>query len=286
LSAASRGAITRRRLLALAALLAAGLAAWLLVGEARDLIGTDRHGADVETLTIDSKAVGDELAVSVVVPEDAGDDGRPLLVFLHGRDGNEDSELGNDELFETLEELGDRAPIVALPDGGDDSYWHDRAGGDWGTYVTDEVIPQVAKQFDADPDRVAIGGISMGGFGAYDIARLHPGRFCAVGGHSPALWQTGGETAPGAFDDADDFAAHDVIGSVATNPAAFTGQPIWLDAGDEDPFLAGDEAFAAALQTAGAPLTEKRWPGGHDHDYWGAHWDEYLRFYAGALARC
>ena len=27
-------------------------------------------------------------------------------------------------------------------------------------------------------------------------------------------------------------------------------------------------------------------PGGHDGDYWNAHWGEYLRFYAGALAKC
>jgi S-formylglutathione hydrolase FrmB len=286
LSSASLGATTRRRLLALAALIVAGVVVWLLVREARDLVGTDHHGADVETVTVDSKAVGEELKTSVVIPDDAGSDERSLLVFLHGRDGNEDSELGNEELFETLSELGDRAPIIALPDGGGDSYWHDRADGQWGTYVTDEVIPKVVKEFDADPDRLAIGGISMGGFGAYDIARLHPGRFCAVGGHSPALWQTGGETAPGAFDDAEDFAAHDMIASVAANPGAFTGQPIWLDSGDEDPFVPGDDAFAAALEAAGAPLTEKRWPGGHDHDYWGAHWDEYLRFYANALARC
>jgi S-formylglutathione hydrolase FrmB len=49
----------------------------------------------------------------------------------------------------------------------------------------------------------------VGGFGAYDLARLNPGRFCAVGGHSPALWRSGGETAPGAVDDAEDFARHD-----------------------------------------------------------------------------
>jgi S-formylglutathione hydrolase FrmB len=49
------------------------------------------------------------------------------------------------------------------------------------------VIPQVTRRFGTDRRRVAIGGISMGGFGAYDLARLNPGRFCAVGGHSPAL---------------------------------------------------------------------------------------------------
>ncbi len=122
----------------------------------------------------------------------------------------------------------------------------------------------------------------MGGFGAYDLARLYPRRFCAVGGHSPALWRTGGETAPGAFDDAEDFARHDVIAGAG----AFTETPLWLDAGDKDPFRPGDDAFAAALRAAGARPRVQTWPGGHNGDYWDAHWRDYLRFYARALKRC
>ena len=38
----------------------------------------------------------------------------PLLAFLHGRDGNEDSGLV-DEMFAALDQLGDRAPVVAFP---------------------------------------------------------------------------------------------------------------------------------------------------------------------------
>ena len=38
-----------------------------------------------------------------------------------------------------------------------------RRSGDWARYVLDEVIPAAVKRFGADPDRVAIGGISMGG---------------------------------------------------------------------------------------------------------------------------
>ena len=50
-------------------------------------------------------------------------------------------------------------------------------------YVVREVIPaDHAPLRHVDPRRVAIGGISMGGFGALDLARLHRGRFCAVGG--------------------------------------------------------------------------------------------------------
>ncbi|MEA2418242.1 MAG: hypothetical protein QOE60_448 [Thermoleophilaceae bacterium] len=245
-------------------------------------VGVDRHGATVSTLTLDSRAVGGQLSTTVVIPAGRSNGRRPLLVFLHGRGGDERSEM-SEAFFSALAKLGPRAPIVAFPDGGDHSYWHDRADGRWGTYVTNEVIPNVTRQFGADRRRIAIGGISMGGFGAYDIARLHPDRFCAVGGHSPALWRSAGETAPGAFDDARDFARHDLIAAARADPDAFGRGPLWLDAGDADPFRPGDEALTGAL---GARVTARTWPGGHDGDYWNAHWADYARFYARALAHC
>jgi S-formylglutathione hydrolase FrmB len=269
--------------MALAALVAAALAVWLGV---RAIIAPNKRGATVEQMTIDSRAVGQQLPVTVVLPAGDHGDRRPLLVFLHGRGGNQDSEL-DDQMFAALKHLGDRAPIVAFPYGGDHSYWHDRAEGDWGRYVVSEVIPDVARRFNADPRRVAIGGISMGGYGAFDLARADPGRFCAVGGHSPALWQTADETAPGAFDNADDFARNDVVGAARDDAAAFTDEPIWLDAGTEDPFRSGDEAFVDALRADGADLTAKlSWPGGHEAQYWNDHWSSYLRFYARALNSC
>jgi S-formylglutathione hydrolase FrmB len=244
--------------------------------------GVDDHGASVETLTIDSRALGERLPTTVVTPAAPAEGPRPLLVFLHGRSGDERSEL-DDAFFAALAQVGRRAPIVAFPYGGDHSYWHDRSDGRWGDYVAREVIPAVVSRFGVDRGRVAIGGISMGGFGAYDIARLHPGRFCAVAGHSPALWRSGGESAPGAFDDADDFARHDVIGAARSTPAAFGDGRLWLDAGDEDPFRPGVDALTQAL---GARVTSKTWSGGHDSDYWNDHWVDYARFYARALGRC
>jgi hypothetical protein len=40
------------------------------------------------------------------------------------------------------------------------------------------------------------------------------------------------------------------------------------------------------LRAAGAHATVRTRPGGHDGDYWDAHWRDYLRFYAKALERC
>lgn len=269
----------------LAALVIAGGIAAAVWTVTADRGSGDPRGATVIHLEVDSEAVGGSQPVSLVIPEGTDGEGRPLLVFLHGRGNDEDSNLV-DAMFAALAQLGDRAPVVAFPDGGGSSYWHDRSSGDWGRYVTDEVVPAALARTGADPARVAIGGISMGGFGALDVARLDPGAFCAVGAHSPAIWADAGETAPGAFDDSEDFARNDVVAAAATDPAGLRGPELWLDAGDADPFLPGDDAFAAALGQSSLELERHTWPGGHDGDYWNAHWNEYLRFYAGALARC
>lgn len=281
----SRSQIRRRRWVALAALLAAAFGIAYLLLQATILAPADTHGATLEHLTVHSDAVGKDLGVDIVVPP--GDvSSRPLLVFLHGRGGSNGTFTEDEAMFAALARLGESTPIVAFPDGDDHSYWHDRASGDWGEYVVDEAIPAVVREAGAEANRVAIGGISMGGFGAYDLALSNPGRFCAVGGHSPAVWLKGGASAPGAFDDAEDFERHDVIAAVRADAAAFGDIPIWNDAGDEDPFLISDIALTEALEAGGADLTAHVWPGGHDRSYWDRHWDEYFRFYAKALADC
>ena len=248
--------------------------------------GGDTHGARVEHFHLASRAVGRRLRETLVVPGGAsGRERRPLLVFLHGRGGDEDSQL-DDAMFAALRRLGARAPVIVFPNGGEGSYWHDRRQGRWGTYVLSEVIPEALRRSHGDPRRVAVGGISMGGFGAYDLARLDLRRFCAVGGHSPALWTDAGQTAPGAFDDAEDFSRHDVIGALRGNPGAFGSARVWLDAGVDDPFDPGDRAFVAALGPGARGVTVHRFPGAHTHDYWASHWGDYLSFYAAALATC
>lgn len=277
-----------KRVAITAAAIAAAVAVVWAVLSLTLLAGTDTYGASVETVTVDSEAVPGEHPVSVVVPDGADDDsGRPLLIFLHGRSGDSETYTDEEDFFAALEDQGDRAPVVAFPDGGDSSYWHDRAEGAWGKYIIEEVVPKVAERFGTDGDRVAIGGISMGGFGALNLAAQHPGLFCAAGGHSPALFLSGGDSAAGAFDDAADFDRNDVISTAREDPGAFAGTPVWLDAGKRDPFVPGVGAMNEALTANGADLTVKSgWRGGHDDEYWNAHWADYLKFYATALAAC
>jgi S-formylglutathione hydrolase FrmB len=238
----------------------------------------------VQPFELRSSLLGRSLRQVLVLP-DGNSEGRPLLVLLHGRSSSPGAFLGSAWL-DGLAALGTKAPVLLLVNGGDHSYYHDRADGRWGSYVMREVIPAALKRTGADSRRVAIGGISMGGFGSLDLALKNRGVFCVVGGHSAALWRTGGETPPGAFDNAEDFAANDVIGRARSDGRAFGNARLWLDAGDHDPFLSADKELVRVLRESGKKITFHVWPGYHSGSYWNAHAAAYLRFYADALAGC
>jgi enterochelin esterase-like enzyme len=242
---------------------------------------SDTRGARVVRFTVDSRLLDRQLEQVGIV---AGAGRRPLLVLLHGRSMPPDGLL-SDRLFKALAGLEKNAPNIVFANGGDHSYFHDRDDGAWGTYILREVIPAAARGLGADPARVAVGGVSMGGFGALDLARLAPSRFCAVGGHSAALWDTGGDTPSGAFDNADDFSRHNVIGS-AKSGALFGRGPVWLDVGTDDPFRRTDTELAKVLRARGTAVDLHVWDGGHNTKYWNGHMAAYLRFYAEALADC
>jgi hypothetical protein len=219
-------------------------------------------GAHIVRFTLHSRFVGRDLHELLVVPPRHG---RWLLVLLHGRSAHP-SQFLSQPFFDELRALGPRAPEVLLLDGGDHSYWHDRADGRWGTMVLREGIPAGLAR--SHTTRIALGGISMGGYGALLLGAR--GHFCAIGAHSPALWLHPGDSAPGAFDDAEDYARNDVVGK----PPHYR-VPVWIDAGRSDPFRAADVVFAGEIHV---PL--HGWPGGHDTSYWHAHTPSYLQFYA------
>ena len=175
----------------------------------------------------------------VLVTPAGGGESRPLLVFLHGY-GATPSEMLSPAFLSALRRLGDRAPVIVLPEG-EVGWWHDRAEGLWGSYVLREAIPAALGRSGADRDRVAIGGISMGGFGALDLGRTVK-RFCAIGGHSPAVYFRGSDDISFGFDNAADFARHDLL-RLARNRSPYDA-PVWIDVGDRDQLRPAAAALA------------------------------------------
>jgi S-formylglutathione hydrolase FrmB len=223
------------------------------------------RGAALVRFTLHSRLTHRNLHEILVVPPRHS---RLLLVLLHGYHANP-SQFLSQPFFDTLKNLGPRAPDVLLLDGGADSYWHDRADGRWGSMVLKEAIPEGVLH--ANARRVAIGGISMGGYGAL-LLGSRKRNFCAVGAQSPALWLSAAETAPGAFDDARDYARNDVF---RLRPP----HPLWIDLGASDPFRTATLAYARR-----AGVRPHIRPGGHDAALWNSFMPKFLRFFAHACA--
>jgi pimeloyl-ACP methyl ester carboxylesterase len=224
------------------------------------------RGTRLVHFTLPSRMTHQDLNEILVVPPRHGN---WMLVLLHGYHASP-SQFLTQPFFDTLKALRARAPEVLLLDGGADSYWHNRGDGRWGSMVLQEGIPAGIKRTHAR--RVAIGGISMGGYGALLTGSRRPGRFCAVGAQSPALWLSAGDTAPGAFDDAEDYARNNVF---RLRPP----RPLWIDLGASDPFRTATLSYA---RRAGVHAHIK--PGGHDAKLWNAFTPPFLRFFAGACA--
>ena len=209
-----------------------------------------RGAAEGHDFALQSKLLGRTMYEELVTPAGGGE-GRPLLVFLHGYGGTPSGTV-SPALITALRRLGDRAPVVLLPEGYT-GWWHDRDEAPWGSYVLNEVIPAGLERSGADRDRVAIGGISMGGFGALDLGRLAPERFCAVGGHSPAVYARGSDDILFGFDDPADFARHDLL-TLARGASPYDA-PVWLDVGDQDALRPAVETLAHELAGPTAPTS-------------------------------
>src|SRR5438046_7926251 len=104
----------------------------------------------VANFTLQSKLMGRQLYEVLVTPAGGGE-GRPLLVFLHGY-GASPSDTLSAAFTTALRRLGDRAPVVLLPEG-DVGWWHNDSDGPWGSYVLREAIPAALRRSGADPRR-------------------------------------------------------------------------------------------------------------------------------------
>ena len=146
-------------------------------------------------------------------------------------------------------------------DGGDHSYYHLRKTDENPQrMILDELLPLLAAR-GLKTDRFAVGGVSMGGYGALLLAEtLGPSRVLACVPDSPAIFLRVQDSAGGAFDGSADFAAHDVL---AASPR-LASIPLRVTCGTSDPFLPGVRDLLRLLPSAEHDLG----PGAHNRDWW------------------
>lgn len=225
----------------------------------------------------------------------------PVLYFLHGL-GADQSFLASSGASSVIEDawaqkrLGEF--VIITPQGENSFYINSRDGHIlYEDFFIREFVPQMERRFRLAGGRAgrAIGGISMGGYGALRFAFKYPQMFTSVAVHMPALMEQlprgSGSVGLTAF-----------LGSAFGSPlnerfwrentpfifarsAKLQGLKIYFDCGEQDNY-----GFDAGTRQLDKLLTERHvaheshiYPGGHNWQYVAQHLDESMLFQSRAL---
>lgn len=192
----------------------------------------------------------------------------PVLYLIHGMNYNHDQwdRLGADETANALAAAGEVNPfIIVMPR---DRSWDEPGQDPFGEALLEELIPYVDQTYRTLPEREyrAIGGLSRGAGWAVHLGLSRWDLFGAIGGHSlPVFWSDTSR----------------VRGWLAAIPTDSYPR-IYLDIGEKDrpSILNSARWFENLLNEAGIPHEWYLNPGYHNEEYWSAHVEAYLRWYA------
>jgi predicted esterase len=113
----------------------------------------------------------------------------PLLIFLHGSgEGGDDVEKVKANGIPKMIEEGKKFPfIIASPQAPE-------ANIGFQPEVLNGMVNDLKKKYHVDADRIYLTGLSMGGYGTWDLAEKHPEQFAAIapiasGGPIEKIWK-------------------------------------------------------------------------------------------------
>ena len=128
---------------------------------------------------------------AALTPADSGSSALPLVLLLHGGNGNRDLLAQMRPAIERAWAERRLAPaVVVTPSCRRSFYMNFRDGTErWEDVVLGPVIDTARREHGAtdDPAKTAVAGISMGGMGALRIGFKHPDRFVAVAAMEPGI---------------------------------------------------------------------------------------------------
>lgn len=228
-------------------------------------------------LTFYSQSLARRGDVSLYLPPGKQERELPLLILLHGVYGSHWNWWvfgGLPAIAAEMLAAGEIAPMaIAMAS---DGLWSEGSGYlrhkafDAEAWIIDDIpacihalLPQVRTE------RVALAGLSMGGYGALRIGAKHADRVAGISAHSAAtsledlssfVQESIAKDLPRGNRDADLF--YWMRKHRANLP------PVRFDCGTGDSLLASNRALDAALTRANIPHVYEEFPGGHDWPYW------------------
>lgn len=213
----------------------------------------------------------------VFVPASTAGTKLPVVVFLHGS-----GERGDDGIRQTQVGIGpylrahqDSFPaIVVFPQAPAETEWGANADLVFAT------LDAATREFHGDPDRTYLTGLSMGGYGTWELAMRAPGRFAALapvcGGVVHPRRPSMGVSGLGGVDD-----------PYAAVAARLKDIPAWQFHGALDDVVSPDYSrrMDAALKAAGARDARLTLFPGANHNSWDAAYSQTPAFWTWLFAQ-
>ncbi len=190
----------------------------------------------------------------------------PVLYLLHGQTYTADQwiRLGAADALDTLILSGEAQPfLIVFPD---DRYWNLPPGAGFGQRLVEDLIPYIDATYRTLSDRThrAIGGLSRGGGWALRLGFTRWDLFSIIGLHSPAVFQ--GD-------------APQIARWLAGIPSAYRPS-VFLDIGDKDQEWRMAVSLEEQFNASGLIHEWRLYSGAHTEEYWSAHVQEYIHWYA------
>jgi S-formylglutathione hydrolase FrmB len=246
--------------------------------------------AGLRLVTVKSRALGRRADVSLWIPRipNAASIGT-LVILLHGVYGSHWTwalKGGAHRTAQLLLDRGEIGPMVlAMPsdalgrDGTAYLTW--RQAEDVEQWIVEEVpaLARIAAPMLRSDTKLAIAGLSMGGFGALRLGAKHAASFSAIAAHS-AITE---------IDDIAPFVEEPLTHYLACAPREELSPLYWLrrhrhvlpplyfDCGTEDSLLESNRRLHHALLHDGIAHTYTEFPGGHNWPYWQIYLAQTLR---------
>lgn len=212
----------------------------------------------------------------------------PVLYMLHGLGGHREEWIvyGLLNIADREINAGNIPPMIIVLPQGDKGYWanHTGEGPLWGEYLSRDLVTMIDSTYRTlrSPQSRAIGGLSMGGWGALHHAFLRPDLFGIVGAHSTSLRPDDGTLA--FLGTGEEFERKNPITLAKTAPG-IENLRIWIDTGETDDWAGRAAELSQLLRERGLDPILQVYPGGHDYNYWSQHGLDYIRFYGNSLAQ-
>nr|ACF94292.1 esterase [uncultured bacterium] len=250
----------------------------------------------VENHKLNSKLMAREMPYRVVLPihyKSEKAQRYPVIYLLHGLTGHFDNWTDKSKLAEYAAKYD---YMIVTPEG-NNGWYSDSAtipNDRFETYITQELIPEIDKNFRtvADRNHRAVAGLSMGGYGSIKFGLKNAEMFALVGSFSGALGAAGwtekefgakgfiAQSILSVYGAADSKTRqeNDIFKIVREMPVdKIKNLPFfYLDCGTEDFLINNNRDFVNLLLEKKVKHEFRQLPGGHDWKFWDAQIQEFL----------